>query len=518
MPTRTAIPSATPEPEMVTVTFQFYSDEPEVDLRLPVFWGPQRTIERIQMEDKGDFLQTTLQLPKLSLIRYQFSVPGYDHAHREQFKQDWEVNRFVFADADKTVVDEVYSYELAEVARPATVHGRVTGENGEPVLEAVVVADGILTLTVDGYYSVAVRDREFPLTVFLLDGSYRTQSKTVRPGEVDFVLTRARPVTVTLNIDADPPEHHEVRLYASPSQLGGRLLVGNLASKDNFVTVSESIELHLYEGQWVDYLYSVGNPVISYEYDEHGGWVIRSFLAEDGLVINDRVGSFTSNDAVTLEVVVPDYTGDDDIIGVEHIHPTPLFMHRAGEGRWVLTMNSNDLSGRSYRYYKTFPGVGFEARDDRVITANEMHDTVTAWFNQDGPIPAYTFDVPQIENPFKIFGYPADFYSSFHDKFMGERIEAFKNLGYQGMVLTEAWGGYVELEPTPRIVPHQPLPVYMPVDKLISWTRKAHEMGLEVMIQPQLGGAEHLLAIGQEFDEAWWRAWLVEIERVNMHM
>jgi hypothetical protein len=470
------------------------------------------------MENKGDYLEATVRLPKLSLVRYQYSVPAYDYDHREQFKQHWEVNRYVFADADKVIADEAYDFGHNTISRPATLHGRVVDQNGDPILEAVVVADGILALTVDGYYRLQVRDREFPLTVFTLDGSYKTQSKLVQPGQQDFTLIKAAPIRVTLNASASPPQHHQVRLYASASQFGARLLIGNVLSRDSFVTLNGPLDVDLYEGQWVDYLYSVGSPVISYEHGQGSTWVVRSLLAKDGLVINDTIGSFVGDKTVTLTVDVPAYTGPDDVIGIEGIHPTPLFMHKLDADTWTLILSNYDTLGTRPRYYKAFPGVGSETRTDRVVTSPNMHDTVAEWWSQDAPIPQYDFNVPSIDSKFQIYGYPADFYSSFHDQFLEQQIRRFKDLGYHGIVLTDAWGGYVTLEPTPRIVPQEPLPVYMPVHEMIKWTKLAHDLGLEVMITPQLGGAEHILATGKEFDEAWWRAWLVEIERLNMHM
>ena len=64
----------------------------------------------------------------------------------------------------------------------------------------------------------------------------------------------------------------------SPCTLGRTLVDGALA-------------LDLYQGQWVDYLYSVGNTVLSHERQE-GRWVIRGFEASDGLVVRDTLGAF----------------------------------------------------------------------------------------------------------------------------------------------------------------------------------------------------------------------------------
>jgi len=476
-----------------------------------VFWGPYSR-EPVTMKRMGEYFEATVHLPKGSLVRYQYSVPGYDYEHREQFAKNYEVNRAVLADSDKTVNDAPYSFGYAGVPRPAVLEGRVTDSGGQPVLDAVVLADGIVTMTLDGYYRVGVRDRDLEVLTFTLDGRYRAHSITTRPGKLDVELESAPTARVTINTTADMPAHHKLRVYGTAEQFGAKLLMVNRFLDENYLTVEGPMHLELHEGQWVEYMYTVGNPVISYE-NKDGHWAVRGFVARDGLTLNDTIGSFTSTDSVTLNVRVPDYT--EGPVGVEGIHPTPLHMHDRGNGEWTLVISNYQGAGREYEYYKAFAGAGREGVIRRVHSP-VMNDVVTIWFNEDAEVASQQFDVQPVSNRFRIFGYPADFYSNIHAAFLDRQVRRFAELGYHGLNLTQVWG-YESLDP-PTISRSEPMTLYMPEYELTKWTRLAHSLGLEVMIEPQMGGAEHLLAKGQEFDKSWWRAWLEEIERFNIHM
>lgn len=501
--------------DVVPVTFQIpagnYSD---VVLRFPVLPNVYRQNE-VPMTRNGSTLQATVDLPRGGLVRYQYSVPEYDFDHREQLQKNLEVNRYVFADQAKMVQDQIYSFGWQNSSRPAEVHGRlVDSSTGQPVLEAVVVADGVLTLPMDGYYSVAVRDRNFSLIVFTLDGSYRTQSITARPGEFDFQMVKAEPVSVILNVDASPPQYQEVRVYGTAEQLGMKQIGGNMISADTYTVVNQTQTLKLYDGQPVDYMYTIGNTQVSYE-NSKGATVVRSFVASPGMVINDHVGGFLNGQTVTLDVRVPSYTASTDVVGVSGLTQSPLLMDKKSANEWVLKLSDSDLMGSTYLYYKTFPGVGDEVRIVRTINSSTMNDVVTQWFNQNASIPNYTFSVPPIQNHFRIFAYPADFYSSYHAMFLGQQIEKFKQLGYGGLQLTQVWG-FSSVEPTPSISAFDPIPLYMPVYELAKWTSLAHGLGLKVSIEPQLVGAGYLLAGEKVFDQTWWNDWFVQIHRFNM--
>jgi Glycoside Hydrolase Family 113 len=501
--------------DVVRVTFQIpASNYSDIVVRFPVLPNVYRQNE-VAMTRNGSTLQATADLPKGGLIRYQYSMSGLDYDHREQLQKNLEVNRYVFADQAKTVHDEIYSFGWQNTSRPAQAYGRlIDGTTGQPVLEAVIVADGVLTLPMDGYYSIDVRDRDFSLVVFTLDGSYSTQSITAGPGEHDFQLVRAGPVTVTLNVDASPPQYHQVRVYGTAEQLGMKQIIGNVISADTYTVVNRTLSLSLHDGQPLDYLYTVANPQASYE-NSNGATVIRSFVASPGLVLNDHVGEFLNGQTVTLDVRVPAYTSSTDLIGVSGVTQYPLFMDKKAANEWVIELSDYDLVGSNYLYFKTFAGMGDEVRMYRTINSTTMYDVVTQWYNQNASVPNYSFTVPPIENHFQVFGYPADYYSSYHAAFLGQQIEKFKQLGYGGLQLTQVWG-FASLEPDPVIKAYEPIPLYMPVYELEKWTGLAHSLSMKMSIEPQLVGGESLLSGEKVFNETWWSEWYTQMHRFNM--
>jgi Glycoside Hydrolase Family 113 len=501
--------------DVVPITFRIPSSNySDIVVRFPVLPNVYRQNE-VAMTANGSALQATVDLPKGGLIRYQYAVSGLDYDHREQLQKNLEVNRYVFADQAKAVNDEVYSFGWQNTSRPAQAYGRlVDGTTGQPVLEAVVVADGVLTLPMDGYYSVDVRNRNFSLIVFALDGSYKTQSVTAGPGEHDFQMARAMPVTVTLNVVASPPQYHQVRVYGTAEQLGMKQIIGNVISADTYTVVNSTQTLSLYDGQPVDYLYTVANPQASYE-NSNGATVVRSFVATPDLVLNDHVGGFLNGQTVTLDVKVPSYTSSTDSIGVRGVTQYPLFMDKKAPNEWIIQLSDYDLMGSRYLYFKTFAGVGDEVRNYRTVNSTTMNDVVAQWYNQNASIPNYPFLVPAIQNHFQIFGYPADYYSSYHAMFLGQQIEKFKQLGYGGLQLTQVWG-FASVEPDPVIKAYEPIPLYMPVYELEKWTSLAHSLGMKMSIEPQLVGGEYLLSGEKVFNETWWSEWYVQMHRFNM--
>ena len=255
-------------------------------------------------------------------------------------------------------------------------------------------------------------------------------------------------------------------------------------------------------------------PQVSYE-NSKGSTVIWSFVASPGLVLNDHVGGFLDGQTVTLDVRVPSYTSSTDLIGVSGITQYPLFLDKKAANEWIIQLSDYDLMGSKYLYFKTFAGVGDEVRTYRTINSTAMNDVVPQWYNQNASVPDYSFTVPAIQNHFQIFGYPADYYSSYHAMFLGQQIEKFKQLGYGGLQLTQVWG-FATVEPDPVIKAYEPIPLYMPVYELEKWTSLAHSLGMKMSIEPQLVGGAYPLSGEKVFNETWWSEWYVQMHRFNM--
>lgn len=519
-PPEPAPATPTPPAAATTTTVTFELEAPgheEMELRFPVFWGPTRG-QSLRMTREGDTFRASAQLPPGALIRYEYSDPALDYEHREQFARGQGVNRHLVVTPQATIRDSPYAFDNVDTARTVSLAGRVTdAATGAPVPEAFVVADGIMVGTIDGYYEVPVRDRAFDVTVFTADGSYRALTRRVDAGIADFALDAAPKVRVRVEANATTPPHHALRMFTTAAQVTPQYFFNNALTAEVHTTLPNgTLDLELREGQWVDYLYTVGNTVHSYE-QRDGAWVIRGFAAKDGLVVRDDIGSFLREGTVWFNVTVPAYTGQDDVVRIARLDPRILAMHPAGDHRWTLAASGGDIQGAKYRYAKTWAGAGDELTLERVVLGFHQEDVVTEWKLQDAPSTWTSAEaVPEVKNPYRVVVTLPDWYSHAHALALPAWLRNISEQGYHGVVLNSVWG-YAPLEPEPRIARSGPtFALHMPAAEVWRATRLAHDAGLVVEMEQQLVGAEALLSSERQLDETWWRAWLVQIERFNL--
>ncbi len=486
----------------------------------PVFWNDQR-MEAVRMQKEGDRFTAIVRLPKDSLVRYRYQHPEKSYDDREQYMQNFEVNRMVHVTGAMEVSDRIYSWGPQTVPLPSRIFGTVRdASTGAPIIDAVIVADGIITYaTGDGSYELNVRPGLKSIVVQLLDGSYKTQSiNTDKEGELNFSLQKAASAKVTLKIQGNSlPQYNKARVYTSAEQTGARFLVGNIFHTAVFQTVDNTLLLNLYDGQHVDYLYTTGNPDIGYE-NKGGTQVVRSFVAKDGLVITDRLESFTNEETIVLNVRVPAYTNPAEAIGIGTLHPTLLLMHPKGNNEWTLTLSARrgTFAGRKYRYYKGYDGAGNESTLERTLSLTPATDVVTSWVHQKAAIAHQQYPLPAIKNRFEMFAFQADFYGSNMAVAMDRQLDNMREKGYHGIVLSQIWT-YPRLEPSPRISRHELTTLYTPGYELIKLTKMAHDRGIKVSLFSQIVGAEIGLSQQKIYDSNWWSAWFLEQERFNMY-
>src|SRR3989338_5298203 len=510
--------------KLIPITFRVKALEADnVAMSFPVFWAEYQR-DNVKMEKQGIFLEATVEFPKNSLIRYQYILEGKSWDEREQFEKDIEPNRMVLVSEPMIVSDKIYSWGAKKVEMPIKIYGKVIDKQGsEPVLDAVIVADGVITFpSGDGSYELNIRSGKHQIIAYLLDGSYKTQSKiieiseSIKEKEINFEMEKANTAKVTININANPPADHKVRIYSSAEQTGARFLYKNRFLTENFKTLeNDTLTFKLYEGQYVDYLYTVGSPYIAFE-NKNGQHITRHFIATDGLIINDTLGNFTQKNTVDLTVKVPAYTDPNDVIGLEYIHPTPLFMHPKGNNEWTLKLSGYVNQGTEYRYYKGFAGQGNEKVQRRRLNKDKIYDIIDEWKLQDDYIKPYNYSPPIIKNKFDIFIYPYDYYGPGHARLMESLVDRISEKGFHGIALSQIWG-YETLEPLPKISRDKPMTLYMPFYDVQRVSDYAHEKGLSVTMFPQLVGAESVLNEPKEFDEGWWNAWLNEMEKFNLY-
>ena len=517
--THSAKPTANSTPSF-PVTFEVNAPgRSQLELRFPVFWNQYR-MPSVPMKKTGDKFQATVKLPQNSLIRYQYADAKLSWDNREQFEPDQEVNRMLWVTSPLAITDTTYSFGAQSVPRPIRLFGKITDrESGEPIIESIIIADGIMTFANgEGSYELELRatGEKHQVIAYLLDGSYHTQAYEVTlldNQEINFSLEKAQAARVTLQISGSPPPYHQIRLYTSAEQTGPRFLYQNRLLTENFVVIDGEKSLDLYEGQYVDYLYTVGNPEISFE-KNNGKQVIRNLVAQDGLVIQNKLGGFLGKNAVQLMVQVPDYTDSGDVIGVYGLHPSLLFLHPAGQNQWVLGLDGGlPAAGSQYRYFKSYFDWGNESKTDRTFSQQSSNDVVESWKHQSQAVTTAIVPTPTIHHSFDIFAYFYDFYSPTHATLIGSAVNRVAQKGLHGIVLSQIWG-YAKLEPTPKISRFTPMTLYMPLFEITRATKIAHEKGLKVTLYPQGGvgySGDHL------YNETFWEAWLGEIKAFNLY-
>lgn len=508
-------PSAQPPsaPAMANVTFRVNASPERLALQFPVLWGPQKPPKA--MERVNGAFEATVALPRGALVRYGFGDPFLDHDHREQMRAGEEPYRLLVVDDDRVVEEEAYSFGPEGVARPAVLEGRVTDNaTGAPLVEAWISADGVLASTVDGYYRIEVRERPFLVTAFLLDGSYRALTVSAQPGTLDLALDAARPARVRIEASGSPPPGHEVRVFSTAAQTGSLMHLGSTITTETYAVLRDgSLTLDLHEGQWVDYLYSVGSATLSYERGPNA-WNVRGFAARDGLVLRDALGPFLGDVTTWFNVTVPSLTDANDTVRLVDLDARLLAMHKVNATRWTLAVSGEDVAGRAYRYARTWAAPGVEVGSARV--ANRTNDDVVeAWrYERETATPAPMPAIPAIGHAFNVSVTLPDWYGHEHAYAIRPWLADIAAQGFHAVTLNEVWG-VTSIDPLPRLARTGPgFSLYMPAYDARRAAALAHELGLRVEMEQQLGTSG--LAGEREFDQTWWRALLVELERMNV--
>ena len=512
------------EEETIEITFSAEAPQAsELEIFFPVFWYEFR-MPPLKMEKRGIYFEKKVKLPKNALIRYGYRIPNTPWEKREQYKPEYEPHRMILTDGSVTSVkDKIYSFGPETVSRPLLLSGRVLDkQTKEPILDAIIVVDGIIALSVgDGSYSLNVRPGKHILIAYMLDGSYKTHMQQIEIDsnkKLDIYLEKANPARVTINVSANIPDYFEIRMFSTAEQTGIKLLYHNRFITEAFKPVQDGkIILDLYEGQYVDYIYSIGNTAIGYEKGDHGNYIIRHFIAKDGLVIDDNVGRFWDDKAITLNVKVPSYTDPNDIIGVKGLHPLLLYLHRKEDNIWTIMLEPYNFQGREYRYYRNVVGMGDEETLSRKADSKSkiINDTVSAWKLQKGPITHASFSIPPIKNKFSIFAFPPDYYNGQFAMLMEPTIKRIAQKGFHGVVLSQIWN-YEAVEPFAKISRAEPISIYTPAFEIKRLTKIAHENGLKVALFPQLVGSP-TPGNPKTFGPEWWNKWFDEIEKFNLY-
>jgi hypothetical protein len=509
--------------KLVPVTFKLTApDAEQVILRFPVFTTIGDSRPRISMEKNGDFFEATVELPKDGIILYEYNPSGSFYKGFERLPGDLPTWRLVHVKEQLNITEEIYSWPK-EPEFPFTISGTITDTNGEPVLDALVAIDGIIVYERgDGTFQLKVRPGRHQIIVFLLDGSYKTKSQfvdVINDTRLDFVLEKAKPLKVKINVDAELPEFHKLRMYSNSEQTGHRNLGGNWIETSTFLEFEKSIELDLYEGQYFEYLYSIGNLFNGFEHDGENRPVIRHFIAREGLIVNDVIRHIGNEDDISLSVKAK-FADPYDMVGVE-VEGLPggaIPMHKKDGKEWVLKAIPETYKGSKYRYFRSMQESEYEKRKYRVLASNN-NDFIDAWEFQSRELPQQSFEIPEIKNKFHIFVVFPDLYSPEIDMLILGQMERVAEKGHLGVVLSQIWSfsNYPE-DPTLE------RSLYASDYDLKKLGNRAKSLGLKTALYPAMIGTA--IASGQgdvpiegpsNFSQEWWETHMDELERWNIY-
>jgi hypothetical protein len=510
--------------DLVPVTFRLRAPPgaEQVKIIFPV-WGVcchfRFKDEGFMMEKKGGFFEATLKLPENGIIRYAYvsEDPSYDGFNI--IPEDEPMSRRVHVKENLTVTDD-YMPWLKNKKRFISLSGRIHDSNNNPILDVLVLVDGLIEWERgDGTYDVKVMPGRHQIIFWKRDGSYKTYSRIINVTEdtqLDVVLEKAKPVKVKINADANLPLFHKLRMYSNSDQTGA----SGDEEAQRMIEFEKSVELNLYEGQYFEYVYTIGNIFYGNEHDGEDHPVIRHFTAKDGLVVNDTISYLGHEDDILLNVEAKIADPYDTVgVVVDGMVGRSIYLHKKGNNEWTLkALPAGDI-GKKYRYYRGEADSEYEKRKDRILKSNN-NDFIEAWEFQSRPLPPQSFEVPEIKNRFDILlGFP-DLYSPEIDAVIEAQIERVAEKGHHGIVLTQVWGlSNYPKEPTIKRA------LSISFYDLKRLAKHAKEQGLKIALYPTLIGTA--IASGQGdvmipgpkggFSQEWWEKHMEELERFNIY-
>jgi len=240
------------------------------------------------------------------MIRYVYDRGWDDWAEwkkkRERFNEEIEIlYRYLFVTPTTSLVEDTIARwnDIANTPVTGVISGNVTdGTTNEPIMDATVSIGGVhITTNYDGSFTlkdVPVGSQRVTVLTTLGDYKYASKVVQVNPGEtsiVTFHLVKAKKVKVQFDVvtPENTPPGSVVKLMGSVFQMGSyhgpsanygfnawsstRFVSMEKVSENNFTTT-----LELYEGTYVQYMYTLGNEMVSNERTSDGRRVLRTFI------------------------------------------------------------------------------------------------------------------------------------------------------------------------------------------------------------------------------------------------
>lgn len=412
--------------EEETVDINFSVDVPAntpnstVDLVIKFFTDQE--LKRVTMTKEGETKWTaSTPLTPGALIRYHYDRG--DFSKIERFNEDTQIAfRYLLVSSSNTDVEDTVAMweDIPNTPQIGTITGTVTGE-GVPLIDATVSVSGFHAATKhDGSFvieDVPVGKQRVTVTTTL--GDYKPASEeitlTADGKSVDFDLDSAEKVTVTFNVTppSGTPSGSVVKLIGNIYQLGSVYWHSNnlVTQPLRYVHLSNNrATLDLYEGTYVEYLYTLGNTVYSNEKDSNGNNVIRSFiLGSSDLTRSDTIGTWKPSGYIgtTFNLTTPPNTTPSEpiLISVKataNFGAAELPMDRIRNNTWTFTYYTNSRGTLCYRYFHGLDVGGAERFEpDSLSTYRQIeididktqYDSVERWrwFPEGSYPPSYSF-------------------------------------------------------------------------------------------------------------------------------
>ncbi|MCE5208117.1 MAG: hypothetical protein LLG42_07375 [Chloroflexi bacterium] len=379
-----------------------------INLVLLPFWD-WAELQRIPMVSNGDGTwKASVELDEGSMIRYVYDrgieEGAEQKATREKFSGDTPIQyRYLYVSTETSSSEDTVAQwnDSPNTPLTGTISGMITDSvTNEPVMDAIVSIGGVhLASNYDGSFSLQdVPTGMQRVTVLTRLGNYKYSSEVVQvnqneTSDVEFAVEPAQKAAVTFIVETpdDTPTNAVVRLVGNVYQMGSypspelnegfsrwspsRQVFMNKITDNQF-----SATVDLYEGSYIQYVYTLNTPFLGDEKSPVMYPMTRSFIVEKAdTTRNEKVASWKEQDQVkvTFNVTVPVNTPSTSTVFVEIGGPS-LAMDKVSDTQWTITCFMWPGEENEYKYHIGRMGQERLEPDDvyRTISATDQDITV----------------------------------------------------------------------------------------------------------------------------------------------
>lgn len=401
-------------------TVQFSVDVPsgnDVYLVVTPFYSDHGNIVKQQLTQvSAGKYSASLQLLKNSLTAYYYEETTNG---KEIFNSTTTIAYRFFHVTSSTANDIVAEWknQSSAIGR-GTLKGTVYDAASSPLMDATVSVNGVHAATFhDGTYIIKdVPSGQQRVTVTTTLGKYKTSTKIVEIQNnldttgVDFHLVEAAAVNVTFSMTpaALLPANARPRIIGNIYQLGAVKWYENkldMEWTDRYVYMTESggsytASVDLYEGTFIQYIYTMGGNCLGEERNSSGDYNFREFIVNAQSGRNDSGVIFRPDgfNEYTFNVTVPANTPVTDTVFLKF--GPAVAMNKVSDTNWTFTFYDYARGAFNYKYahalqseptWEKFSGDDLNYERTATLNANTTQsDSVADW--RWYPSGAYNYD------------------------------------------------------------------------------------------------------------------------------